>query len=536
MLEFFGVKNFKNKKKATEADSSSGFPQLLRPSVKAKESKGRVESSLRLTEAGANPTVNPNDPNRFRVTLIKEGLGNFGTCYFYTKDSLKLAAQDGIFEGKKANSDHPTESEEIERPERSVKDAFGHYENVRFEEQNGQGMLTADVVVIDSPAFERERAYLRHCIEYSKKYPDQDFMGLSINANGDAVEVSIEQFLQENPLSDAVKSKLAEAMIKGIQIIKPVTRLTSAESVDLVTEAGAGGRIDQMLEQESPMKKFRKFLESKEKEAKKEADNMEGKDCAEAGQGEGEAPAPAEKPKEDAADGDPENDGGNDDGENDADQDKELIRQMLLKFLGDGHDEETYESAKQAVEAYKEMGMDEKEAMEAAGNSLKLAKHMAGKSADPKAAPATQPAPKAAPGQAPAAAPTEAGAAAQDPSKLSPESKKESAKALESKVMRLTAENAQLKEKLKKFELDTFLDSFLRESKLPMHATKKFREALGAPKSEQDIKDKFAIFQEGFGGVGGEADLLQNFIMPEKNNNLRESGGLDFSDCVKKED
>lgn len=531
MFKPFGFDHFEKKRKKKEADSASLMPALTRPGKK-KESDCAVRSNLKLSESEANPVADPNDPTRFRVTLIKEGLGNFGTCYFYTKDCLQLAASQGIFEGKKAFSNHPSESEEQDRPERDVRDVFGHYENVSYQEVQGRGCLMGDLVTIGNPAFDRERAYLAHCVEYAAKYPDQDFMGLSINANGDASEVPIDQFIQTNILSDAVKAKLAEAQAMGVTIIRPVSRLTSAESVDLVTEAGAGGGIDQILEQENPMKKFHKFLESK-KEAKKEEkkENEEKKE----GQDPAAPPADGKEPpkKEDAADGD-----GDPDGDDAADADKDILQAFLQKYLGDGHDEETYETAKEAISAAKEMGMDEDEAMKCAGYSMKMAKHMAGKTpadagSDP--APEKDPAAAPAPGQAPTQKQAEeAQDGGKDPSKLSPESKKESAR-----FVALTAENAKLKETLRKMELlgcEGALDRALRESKLPMSATKKFRECLGEPKTENEIKEKLAIFKEAY-GVGGESDPLSGFGVPERTTNLREAvKGLNLSDCVKKHD
>lgn len=532
MFKPFGIEHFAKKKETKEADAASSFPALTRANRKKKESAAaRTYYDMRLIEAEANPSADPQDPTRFRVTLIQEGLGNFGSCYFYTKECLQLAATQGIFEGKKAFSNHPTETEEVDRPERDVRDVFGHYENVAYQESAGRGCLMADLVTISDPAFDRERAYLEHSVEYSQKYPNQDFMGLSINANGDATEVPIDQFIQQNVLSDSVKAKLAEAQAMGITIIRPVARLTSAESVDLVTEAGAGGSIDQMLEQENPMKKFHKFLESKEKESKKDESEKKEADPAAA------AP-PAEGAKEDAGDGDPKDGEDPDgDGDDDADQDRELLKSFLAKYLGDGHDEETYEMAKEAIGAAKELYEDENEAMKCAGHSMQMAKHMAGKKEGaPAPAPGGEnPAPKPPKAPAPAAGQPPAQKQAGDPSNLSPESKKES-----DRIVKLTAENASLKEKIRKMELtgvEGTLDRMLRESGLPMSATKKFREAIGEPKNEDEIKKSLKIFKEAYGS-GGEADPLSGFGIPEKHN-LREAGskgGLDLSDCVRKQD
>lgn len=516
-LEHFGVSHFK-KKTQSEADSLTAFPALSRDGVRSlsKESQshtapGNVRSSLRLIEAEANPVPDNDNPSRFRVVLIQEGLGNFGDCYYYTRGALEQSVNDKIFEGKKCFANHPDTVEEHTRPERDVKDIIGHFENCMLSEsQGGQAQIVSDLVVLPGDAFDYARALMAHSVAYSKKYQDQDFIGLSINANGDATETGLEQFMRETAIPEGAKEKLLEAVAQGIATIRPVSRLTSAVSCDLVTEAGAGGRIAQMLEQEKNRMSVKVKAKEAEEQAKKEADEKADKK-------EGDAPAPK-------SDG-----GGDDSGDGDADDDQDLIKKMLLKYLGDGHDEATHSMAKEAYEAYKEMGMDENEAMKSAGNSMKLAKHMAGKKpADGAAAPA----PSVPAGQAPASAPQEAAPAQSDPSKLAAEAKKES-----DKVLSLTAENAKLKERIKKAELvgcEGALDKILRESKLPMAVTKKFRECLGDATSEQEIKDKFKIFQEAY-SVRGEADVLSGFTLPEKTTTLRESGGLDLSDCVKKD-
>lgn len=531
----FGADRFEKKKKTFEADAASSFSALLRPNgKKTKESAGKISSNLRFTETEANPTPDTENLSRFRVVMIQEGLGNFGTCYYYTKQALQKAVFDKIFEGKKCFANHPDSIEEQTRPERDVKDIIGHFENVAFNEMaDGRGQINADLVVLSGPTFDWARALMAHSLNYSEKYQDQDFIGLSINANGDATEVGLDQFMRENIIPDSVKPKLAEAEAKGITVIHPVDQLTSAESCDLVTEAGAGGRIAQMLEQEKDrMKKFAKMLESKETEAKEAAEKKEAEEKAAKEKADLEKAAKEAKDQETAPA--PTDGGGDDAGDDDADQDRELLKSFLQKYLGDGHDEETYEMAKEAIQAGKEMGMDEDEAMKCAGYSMKMAKHMAGKKPGDAPAPGgAQPAPAPKDGAAPVPAPAEA-AGGGDPSKLAPEAKKES----EKRVLELTAEVAKLKETIKGFELngcEGALDKLLRESKLPMAATKKFRECLGTAKSEQEIQDKLKIFKEAY-GVSGEADPMSGFVCPEKTNLREASGGLDLSDCVKKQD
>ena len=91
---------------------------------------------------------------------------------------------------------------------------------------------------------------MRHAVEYAKKFPDKEFVGLSINASGDSGEMSLDEFLKETKVPDSVLPKLMKAKEQGAQTIRPVTAISEAVSCDMVTEAGAGGKILDMIEKE----------------------------------------------------------------------------------------------------------------------------------------------------------------------------------------------------------------------------------------------------------------------------------------------
>lgn len=189
--------------------------------------------------------------SRFRVALITEGLGNFKDAYYYPRESLEKALP--IFEGKKIYADHPTSTEEETRPERSVKDIVGHFEKLAIEEtQDGRAQLVADAVVLQDKPYEWARALMRHSVEYAKQFPDKDFVGLSINASGDSEEREID--LVESIAPNGALDKLKKAKEKGLSQVRYVTSITDAVSCDLVTEAGAGGRIISMLESSKEIK------------------------------------------------------------------------------------------------------------------------------------------------------------------------------------------------------------------------------------------------------------------------------------------
>lgn len=227
-----------------EAVSGSSNAAVLR-----KESSQPFTAKINCRFLEGSARDNGVGPTKFKAVLIQEGLGNLKDCFYYSKEALQDAMASGLFEGKKIYADHPSAVEEQTRPERSVKDILGHFENVRVEEgDQGQAMLTADVVTLPQPAYQWARSLMTHATEFSKKYPDKDFIGLSINASGDAQAQPLQEFLQANQIPDSVVPKLKNAMDQGMSEVKVVNKLTDAISCDLVTEAGAGGRILQMLE------------------------------------------------------------------------------------------------------------------------------------------------------------------------------------------------------------------------------------------------------------------------------------------------
>jgi len=238
---FFNLLKSQGYRFTKEADASSAFPQNLR----AQEStKIALPIKCKFKESAASD--NGIGPTRFKTVLIQEGMGNLKDAYFYSKEALKGAVP--IFEGKKIYADHPSEFEEQNRPERSVRDVLGHFENIEFvENESGQAQLVGDVVILPDNDFRWARALMRHAVDYSNKYPDKEFVGLSINASGEAKELPIKNILEGN-VSEPIKLKLEKALDSGIDMIRMVYQISEAVSCDLVTSAGAGGKVLQVLE------------------------------------------------------------------------------------------------------------------------------------------------------------------------------------------------------------------------------------------------------------------------------------------------
>lgn len=477
-----------------EADSSGANPQVLRSNVNKEASKerlrGNVDFKCQFVESAAKD--NGIGYTKYSVVLIKEGMGNLKDAFYYHRDALMSAVP--VFEGKKIYADHPTLVEEQIRPERSVRDVLGHFENVRLEETDGQAMLCADVVTMPDEPYRWARALMRHAVEYSSKYPDKEFVGLSINASGDASPMSIDKLL-ESGVPESAKLKLLKAKAEGIETIKLVTKLDAAVSCDLVTEAGAGGMILEMIEGEKSMGKKIKLHEAEEVPEKKPVEKKEGEEALPpAKDGEPEAPHADEQ------------------------QDLELIKKLLADYGITDAEESEIGMAKEAMEAAKAMGLEGPEALKCAGYSLKMAKHMASKQA------AKQPT------EAPAA-PVEAAPVVTEamPPEKECGDKKES-----SEIIKLTAEISKLKESLLKFEIKEHTDIVLRESGLPMRVTKAFRDRVKESKSKKEIDEKFELFKEAYGVAGGEAkNELNFFVQPEKTEVRESSRRINLSDCLK---
>ncbi len=449
-----------------EADTASANSQFLRSkeSVKTKF-QWKQGTAVKLSES--SPRDDGIGYTRFDVVLLEEGLGNAGDNFYYTKDALKSAVT--IFEGKKAFADHPDKVEEQIRPERSIRDVLGNFENLSYkEDDSGRGQLLGELVVLADKPYEWARGLLRHAVNFSEKYPDKEFVGLSINAGGVAAEISIDEFLANYAVPSTALHKINEAKLNGVETISVVSAIDEATSCDLVTEAGAGGKIKQFKESEgNNMKKFkeRKKLALASLKAKLKE--------------EGSAVAPS---------------------------DEEVIKKMMRDEMsemgmecGDEEISEMYEMYSKA----KEMGKDDDGAM----SLVKDMKKLQGMGAHTEEADDV-------------------------PAKKDEEvSAKESLGNKNS--LQQAAKIAVLEGRLDNRDTVDYVDKKLKESKLSRSVTKKFREAAGDIRSKGDFDSKFKVFVEAhnmaYEAMGETSPLLekQNAVGGDA------GSSFDFSDCVK---
>lgn len=457
----------------TEADSASANPAALIP--QKKESGGFTSMSFKFLESvtagveGVDGT--PQNAivgfTKYKVIMLQEGMGNFGSGHWYSRGAIESAVP--VFEGKKIYADHPSTSDDHNRPERTVRDILGHFENVHTEEaEDGRLNLVGEVKILPDDSYRWARSLMEHAVEFSKKYPDKEFIGLSINANGDATEMSINDLVTAG-VPESTLPKLKEAQDAGIESIQFVSIIADAVSCDLVTEAGAGGKVLQLLEGVNGMGKD----EKDPKDQKPDAAAAEGADKGA-------------------------------DGHDDKAQDMELIKKMIAQHGGEDdknaeHSEEECGMVKEAYEASKEMGMAEEEAQKQAVGHLKMMKHMASK----KEAAAKDAEEKAKEAKA------EEGADQPPPVKEAEEHKEA--------IVKLKAENAKLKESLKKIEVSSFIEEICKKSKLSNATTTAFKEAVGTPKSIDEVKKLWALFEAGLNKANKEVDGYMGLTFtPEK--------------------
>ena len=167
--------------------------------VKEAETRELLTNFISLTEAKF-------DKGRATVIVIKPGF-NESKDRYYPPEMLKRDY--GIFEGQKMYADHPTEAEDEQRPERSIKDWVATLSEVSCDES---GTVTGIAEIVE-PWLMQKLASLRDKGMLSE-------MGISINAVGSATKGTIEG---------------KETLV--------VEKLVAARSVDFVTEPGAGGIV-----------------------------------------------------------------------------------------------------------------------------------------------------------------------------------------------------------------------------------------------------------------------------------------------------
>ncbi len=157
------------------------------------------------------------DTREVPVLIIKEGMGNKADRHLYSSDLLKKAAP--LFNGVKAYANHPSKTEETDRPERDIRDIVGWYHSPQVVMVEGKTAIRAMLKINDGAAYDWAWNLVKEAVAFSKKFKDKDLVGISINAWGS---------------SHAVEGEDGK-------VVNMVDDLTEVQSADIVTQAGAGG-------------------------------------------------------------------------------------------------------------------------------------------------------------------------------------------------------------------------------------------------------------------------------------------------------
>lgn len=167
------------------------------------EKRKLVESIAKVQEAKGGK-------RKFRVRII-EG-DRWGSSGYYSKEMLTRDGPKAFPAGTQMYLDHPSESEEHDRPERSVRDLAAKTTSDPVYETDG---LYADIEVYE------------HMAEVVSEIAED--VGLSIRATATV------KWEDDNPDPEGRGRPTISSLIEGI-------------SVDFVTRAGAGGKVVELLE------------------------------------------------------------------------------------------------------------------------------------------------------------------------------------------------------------------------------------------------------------------------------------------------
>jgi hypothetical protein len=171
------------------------------------------------------------DGGSARCVIISVGLGNLRDKNYYSESAVRSAVK--LFPGKQAYINHPSESEEQDRPERSVTDLAGYWLNTTLgtvkDADTGESLLACmGTLKFDlSESGRRARDLVATALDYQKRFPNAKdvYCGISINGGG-----------VSHP-----------AMIDGEEV-NMVTEIQEAFSADIVTKPARGGKFLALLE------------------------------------------------------------------------------------------------------------------------------------------------------------------------------------------------------------------------------------------------------------------------------------------------
>lgn len=224
-------KKLKNKK-PKETVTSAVMTALLRSDKKESariETRWRESGAVVSSMAPAKGIKDPSECSIFRVVLITEGLGNRANMNYYGQEAIQSAP--AVFEGKCCYIDHPSRSEESDRPERSAWHKVGYFKGIHVEPVNGKLGVVGELHLDMSESGRFAAAKLSTALHYQKEFPgsEEQYVGLSVNADG-----------QTEPRDIVVEGQQEQ--------VNYVLTFTEAASCDLVTVPARGGKVLALVE------------------------------------------------------------------------------------------------------------------------------------------------------------------------------------------------------------------------------------------------------------------------------------------------
>lgn len=165
-----------------------------------------------------------------KVLIITEGMGNLKDKNFYTADAIRSAAR--VFNGKRFFLDHPSRSDEEDRPERSVRDLAGYFYETQLgtvkDPDTGESLAAcyAKLKFAESQPGNLALGQVLAALEYQQRFPDSKDVYCGISINGGGISHPGE--------------------IKGVEV-NMVTEIQEAFSADIVTMPARGGKFLAMV-------------------------------------------------------------------------------------------------------------------------------------------------------------------------------------------------------------------------------------------------------------------------------------------------
>lgn len=162
---------------------------------------------MEISEAAS---IKEGEKGTWRVKLIQPGWGSSG---YYTPELLETYGPSTWPKGTQVYLDHPTVSEKLDRPERSIRDLGGSLVTTPVYEKGGE----------DGPGLYSDIKFLPHVEPIIEAL--FNIVGMSVRASGEGSVGEVE----------GKKGLIFESLMDG-------------DSVDVVTKAGAGGKLIRLME------------------------------------------------------------------------------------------------------------------------------------------------------------------------------------------------------------------------------------------------------------------------------------------------